>query len=114
MSASELATPVSPGLYVGPYLYAKSLGWVSRHGVTHIVNVTPWAPCVHAHITYLHIAIEDAPGAPIAEHFDRCHAFISAAHADGGRCRRHAHNLGNGYHARPGPACGERHRLLRT
>ena len=84
MSAAELATPVSPGLYVGPYLYAKSLGWVKRHGVTHIVNVTPWAPCVHAHITYLHIPIEDAANAPIAEHFDRCHAFISAAHASGG------------------------------
>ena len=78
---------VWPGnLYIGPFLYAKSLSWLRRHEITHVVNATPSAPCVHeaADITYLRVAIEDKPDADVHEHFDRCRAFIAGACAEGG------------------------------
>lgn len=88
----ERATPaIVPGLYVGPFLYAKSIGWVTRHRITHIVNATPSAPCVHDHIEYLRVALDDKADAPIFEHFARCHEFIAAAHAAGGVVLIHCH-----------------------
>ena len=82
----DALTPhVVPGLYVGPFLYAKSTGWLARHGVTHVVNATPSTPCVHEHIKYLRVAIEDQPSAPIEEHFAKCHAFVADKRGESGR-----------------------------
>ena len=71
-AAPAPATAVIDRLYVGPFLYAKSLSWLRRHGITHVVNATPGAPCIHeaAGIVYLRISIEDRPGAPIGDHFE--------------------------------------------
>ena len=84
--AVGLAVAVFPSLYVGPFLYAKSLSWLRRHGITHIVNATPCAPCMHEEdgIAYLRVAIDDSPAVPISEHFEASRAFIVAALASGG------------------------------
>ena len=92
MSTSEEATtpPVEPGLYVGPYLYAKSRGWLRRHAITHVINVTASAPCPFAaELSYLRLELEDTPDAPIAAHFASALAFLRAARAAGGRTLIH-------------------------
>ena len=91
MTSSSLAVAVEPGLYVGPYLYAKSLGWVRRHNITHILNATPTAPSVHeaAGVQYLSVPIEDKPHVLIGNHFEACRAFIAAALASGGNVLVH-------------------------
>ena len=80
-AAPAPATAVIDRLYVGPFLYAKSLSWLRRHGITHVVNATPGAPCIHeaAGIVYLRISIEDRPGAPIGDHFEASRTFITRA-----------------------------------
>lgn len=81
----SLATPVEPGLYVGPYLYAKSRGWLQRHAITHVINVTASAPCqFDDELTYLRLPLEDKPDAPIADHFADALAFVRAARETGG------------------------------
>ena len=52
-SNESLCTPVLPGLFIGPFLYAKSLGWLRRHGITHVVNATASAPSLH--LSLIHI-----------------------------------------------------------
>lgn len=83
---ADTAPAAAPGVYVGPYLYAKSRGWLRRHAITHVINVTASAPCPFAAegIVYLHIAIEDSPDAPIAEHFAAALAFVRTARSAGG------------------------------
>ena len=74
-----------PGLYVGPFINARSKSWLTRHKITHVVNATKSAPCVHEDaLAYLRVPLDDLPDAPIADHFDACHAFISEALAGGG------------------------------
>ena len=82
----DTAPAAAPGVYVGPYLYAKSRGWLRRHAITHVINVTASAPCPFAAegIVYLRIAIEDSPDAPIAEHFAAALAFVRTARSAGG------------------------------
>jgi len=83
--AADLTTPVEPGLYVGPYLYAKSRGWLQRHSITHVINATASAPCQFAEeLTYLRLPLEDKPDAPIADHFAEALAFVRAARETGG------------------------------
>ena len=89
--SSDMATAVVPGIYVGPYLYAKSSGWLARHNITHIVNATPSVPCAHEHITYFRVAIDDQSAAPIGDHFEACRAFISTAISAGGVVLVHCH-----------------------
>ena len=83
---ADTAPAAAPGVYVGPYLYAKSRGWLRRHAITHVINVTASAPCPFAAegIVYLRIAIEDSPDAPIAEHFAAALAFVRTARSAGG------------------------------
>ena len=79
------ARAVVPGLYVGPFINARSKSWLTRHKITHVVNATKSAPCVHEDaLAYLRVPLDDLPDAPIADHFDACHAFISAALVGGG------------------------------
>ena len=73
-----------PGLYVGPFIIARSKSWLTRHKITHVVNATKSAPCVHENLAYLRVPLDDLPDAPIADHFDACHAFISEALVGGG------------------------------
>lgn len=78
-------TEVAPGLFIGPYLYAKSQSWLSRHGVTHIVNATPAAPCIFDdNIVYLRVPVEDKPQENISQYFVPVAAFIADAHRKGG------------------------------
>ena len=83
---ADTTPAAAPGVYVGPYLYAKSRGWLRRHAITHVINVTASAPCLFAAegIVYLRIAIEDSPDAPIAEHFAAALAFVRTARSAGG------------------------------
>ena len=79
------ARAVVPGLYVGPFINARSKSWLTRHKITHVVNATNSAPCVHEDaLAYLRVPLDDLPDAPIADHFDACHAFISEALVGGG------------------------------
>lgn len=92
MSEPQLATAVAPGLYVGPYINAKSLSWLQRHGITHIVNATPSSPFHHeASIAYLRVPIDDKPSEDIGAHFEASRQFIAAAHANGGVVLVHCH-----------------------
>ena len=92
MAEEQLATPVVPGLYFGPYINAKSLPWLTRHGITHIVNATPSSPCHHdGKISYLRVAIDDKPGVDIRAHFEASRAFIASAIAAGGTVLVHCH-----------------------
>ena len=90
---ADTAPAAAPGVYVGPYLYAKSRGWLRRHAITHVINVTASAPCPFAAegIVYLRIAIEDSPDAPIAEHFAAALAFVRTARSAGGSTLVHCH-----------------------
>ena len=86
MQNADRAAAAAPGVYVGPYLYAKSRGWLRRHAITHVINVTASAPCpfVADGVAYLRLAIEDSPDAPIAGHFAAALAFVRTARAAGG------------------------------
>ena len=88
---ADTAPAAAPGVYVGPYLYAKSRGWLRRHAITHVINVTASAPCPFADegIVYLRLAIEDSPDAPIAEHFAAALAFVRTARSAGGNTLIH-------------------------
>ena len=88
---AELALHVIPGLYIGPFLNARSRGWLRRHGITHVVNATPQAPCPHEELTYLRMPIEDNPCVKIEDHFESCNQFIANALADGGTVLVHCH-----------------------
>lgn len=54
MPVDDTAPAAAPGVYVGPYLYAKSRGWLRRHAITHVINVT-------AILSYLSIVTASAP-----------------------------------------------------
>ena len=88
---TDTAPAAAPGVYVGPYLYAKSRGWLRRHVITHVINVTTSAPCPFAAegIVYLRLAIEDSPDAPIAGHFAAALAFVRTARSAGGNTLIH-------------------------
>jgi predicted protein tyrosine phosphatase len=74
-----------PGLYVGPFLYAKSARWLQRHGVTHVLNATKSAPCLHeGQCTYMRVAIDDKATESIDAHFEACRSFIASAISSGG------------------------------
>ena len=89
---ADLATPVLPGLYVGPLLYAKSRAWLRRHGITHVVNCTPMAPCFYsADLSYLRVPVRDEAAAPMAASFGACHAFARDAWRRGGGVLIHCH-----------------------
>ena len=89
---SDLSQPVLPGLYVGPFLYAKSRGWLRRHGITHVVNCTPEVPCPFgADVAYLRVPVRDEAGALIAPCFGPCHAFACDAWSRGGAVLIHCH-----------------------
>ena len=77
-------------LLLGPFLNAKSRSWLARHGVTHIVNATPDAPCLYEHErSYLRLTLTDEPSAQLAPHLPSLHAFIRLALARGGRVLIH-------------------------
>ena len=88
-------------LLLAPFLNAKSLPWLRRNSVTHIVNATPDAPCLfRGEFRYLRVPVEDRDGADLSSHFARCHAYASYALSGGGtvlfHCamgRRLAHSL---------------------
>lgn len=88
---SSSAQPVAPGLFIGPFINAKSRTWLHRHNVTHIVNATPSAPCAHKELTYLRVPIDDRPNVNISEHFEVCRAFIAGALAANGTVLVHCH-----------------------
>mmetsp|Transcript_30993 Transcript_30993/g.97497 ORF Transcript_30993/g.97497 Transcript_30993/m.97497 type:complete len:170 (-) Transcript_30993:139-648(-) len=72
-------------LLLAPFLNAKSLPWLRRNSVTHIVNATPDAPCLFAReFRYLRVPVEDRDGADLSSHFARCHAYASYALSGGG------------------------------
>ncbi|EOD40645.1 hypothetical protein EMIHUDRAFT_222350 [Emiliania huxleyi CCMP1516] len=69
-------------LLLAPFLNAKSLPWLRRNSVTHIVNATPDAPCLFAReFRYLRVPVEDRDGADLSSHFARCHAYASSRSA---------------------------------
>ena len=86
------APAVVQGLYIGPYLNARSLSWLQRHAISHIVNATPSSPShFEDRIAYLRVPIDDKPGVDISSHFEASRAFISGALASGGNVLVHCH-----------------------
>eukprot|EP00965_Chrysotila_dentata_P262103 6214470-Pleurochrysis_carterae.AAC.1 len=82
---SDLALPVCAGVYVGAHINSKSKGWLLRHGITHVVNATPSAPCHHPDLcTYLRVPVQDVDNEGIEAWFEHVCDFIVAAHARGG------------------------------
>lgn len=92
-SVESRCEEAAPRVLVGPYLCAKSRAWLRRHGVTHIVNATPSAPCHFEGegITYLRVPIEDRNISPIAQYFEPTAAFIRGAVCAGGVVLVHCH-----------------------
>ena len=82
--ACSSAIPVVPGLYTGPWLYAKSPSWLSRHRITHIVNASVDCPCPHEKIVYLRVGIKDDSQSNIAAFFEQSNSFIFSALESGG------------------------------
>ena len=86
------APAIVKGLYIGPYLNAKSLSWLQRHAITHVINATPSSPSHHEKsIAYLRVPIDDKPGVDIGAHFEASRAFIADALASGGNVLVHCH-----------------------
>jgi protein-tyrosine phosphatase len=84
-SEPSACTPVTRGLYVGPFLYARSRSWLRRHAITHVLNCTTEAPNrFPAELEYLTLRLEDSPRVSLSAQFDRCARWMDRAIRGGG------------------------------
>ena len=65
------------GLYVGPFINARSKSWLTRHKMPTSSATNPRRASTKSSPTAR--AARRFADAPIADHFDACHAFISEA-----------------------------------
>ena len=83
---------ILPHLFLGGVGAAYSGDRLQAASITHVLNVTPNLQNLFPdRFTYLRVAVDDAPDADLAAHFDACTAFINAARAQHGRVLVHCY-----------------------
>ena len=83
---------IIPGLYIGNFAESKSLAFLTKAGITHILAVA-WElpPAFPAKFTYKHINLSDKPAFPIQKHLAEAVEFISHSMSTGGRVFVHCY-----------------------
>ena len=83
---------VAEGLYIGSAENASDIKWLSRNGITHIVNCALELPDYFPkRFNYLSLNLDDTPSQNLNDAFEKSYRFIHSAITNGGRVLVHCY-----------------------